>query len=477
MAYSKYSVLGLLWIAGMAVAQPTTYILDSVVLPASAIKSSKVVPVPLGARVPTHWVVLPELEMEKTLASDEATGPALQIGAPRAVPATTSVAQTQSALQWTALPSGQQVAAINIQSTGAYGVRAGVLVEQLPDGALLRIYSQEHPGAIVERRGAEINALLAQNREAGAAGAAASTWWTPEVGAGDTTVEVVLPAGMPPEALRIAIPMVSHLYYNLSLPTDSEWAEREQTDSTKADALDSCRMDASCTDHYQTERNAVARMLFARGNGASYLCTGTLLNNPKLDYVPYFLTANHCISTQSVASTLQTRWLYRSRSCNSGVPGANNAWRSAGASLLHATSTTDSALLRLNEMPPAGVSYAGWDATNLAPKGKDIYGLHHPGGDLLKYTVGVVADHVSCQTFSGGGFSCSGGDANGGFYQVSWSLGRTEGGSSGSALFSDGRVIGTLYGSNSRCLAPRGRSTYGRFDRFFTDGASHWLGG
>jgi len=66
---------------------------------------------------------------------------------------------------------------------------------------------------------------------------------------------------------------------------------------------------------------------------------------------------------------------------------------------------------------------------------------------------------------------------NHGFYSVGWSQGRTEGGSSGSALFSNGRVMGTLYGGSSRCQAPRGVSYYGRFDKFFSEGASHWLGG
>ena len=475
MKYSKYAVLGLLWTTGVAVAQPTTYMVDSVVLPESAIKSSKVVPVPLGARVQTHFVVLPELELEKTLASDEASGRALQIGTARAVAATTSVAQTQSALQWTALPSGQQVAAINIQSTGAYGLRAGVLVDSLPDGALLRIYSQEHPDAIVEHSGAQINALLAQNRKAGETGAAANTWWTPEVGAGDTTVEVVLPTGIPADELRISIPRVSHIYYNLSLPTESEWAARDQTDSAKADASESCRIDVSCTNNYQTERNAVARMSFIREGGLSYICTGTLLNNPKGDFVPYFLTANHCLNTQAEASTLQTRWFYRSSGCNSGASGAYSPWRTAGAILLHATPRTDSILLRLNDMPPAGVHYAGWDATKVSPIGQDIYGLHHAGGDLLRYSVGVVAGYASCNPNANGGLNCMG-DADGGYYSVSWSQGKTEGGSSGSALFDDGRVIGVLYGGKSRCQDPRGRSLYSRFDQFFADGASHWLG-
>ena len=487
MKYPKYAVPGLLWTTGVAAAlalagcgggsgsdddnggatQPTAYILDSVVLPASAIKSAAVAQASLGASVQTRFVVLPELEAEKTVGD---SGPAQQIGTQRAVAATSTVAQTQSALQWSALANGQQVAAINIQSTGAYGLRAGVLVDSLPDGAKLRVYSQEHPNAIVERSGAEINALLAQNRKAGETGAAANTWWTPDVGAGDATVEVVLPAGTAANALRISIPVVSHIYQNLSLPTEAELAE-----AAKADTSAACNLDASCTNNYQTERNAVARMVFTRSDGKSYLCTGTLLNNTKGDFAPYFLTGNHCISTQSSASSMQTSWFYRSSSCNSGVPGSNAALRSAGATLLYATSTTDSALLKLNEMPPVGVTLAGWDARTAGQVGDAVYGLHHPGGNLLKYSVGAVVGYMNCSAGSGTSITCSTGDSNSGFYSVRWSQGTTEGGSSGSSLFRNGRVVGNLYGGGASCLAPNASDYYGRFDKVFSNRIWSWL--
>ncbi|MCS4293978.1 V8-like Glu-specific endopeptidase [Comamonas sp. BIGb0152] len=492
MKYPKYAVPGLLWTTGVAAAlalagcgggsgsdddnggatQPTAYILDSVVLPASAIKSAAVAPASLGASVQTRFVVLPELEAEKTVSD---TGPAQQIGTQRAVAATSTVAQTQSALQWSALANGQQVAAINIQSTGAYGLRAGVLVDSLPDGAKLRVYSQEHPHAIVERSGAEINALLAQNRKAGETGAAANTWWTPDVGAGDATLEVVLPAGTAANALRISIPVVSHIYQNLSLPTEAELAEATKAEAAKADTSAYCNLDASCTNNYQTERNAVARMVFTRSDGKSYLCTGTLVNNTKGDYAPYFLTANHCISTQASASSMQTAWFYRSSSCNSGAPGANAALRSAGATLLYATSATDSALLKLNEMPPVGVTLAGWDARTAGQTGDAVYGLHHPGGNLLKYSVGAVAGYMSCSSGGGEAISCSTGDANSGFYSVRWSQGTTEGGSSGSSLFRNGRVIATLYGGGASCLTPNAADYYGRFDKVFSNRIWNWL--
>ncbi|TDS84426.1 trypsin-like peptidase domain-containing protein [Comamonas sp. JUb58] len=495
MKYSKYAVPGLLWTTGVAAAlalagcgggsgsddddnggatKPSTYILDSVVLPASAIKSAAVAPASLGASVQTRFVVLPELEAEKTVASDN--GPAQQIGTQRAVAATSTVAQTQSALQWSSLANGQQVAAINIQSTGAYGLRAGVLVDSLPDGAQLRVYSQEHPNAIVERSGAEVNALLAQNRKAGETGAAANTWWTPDVGAGDTTVEVVLPAGTDADALRISIPVVSHIYVNLSLPTDAELAEAAKADAAKVvDTSGACNLDASCTNNYQTERNAVARMSFTRSDGKSYLCTGTLLNNTKGDFAPYFITGNHCISTQSSASSMQTAWFYRSSSCNSSVPGANAALRNAGATLLYATASTDSALLKLNEMPPVGVTLAGWDARTAGQVGDAVYGLHHPDGNLLKYSVGSVVGFMNCTAGSGTSITCSTGDSNSSFYSVRWSQGTTEGGSSGSALFRDGRVIGNLYGGGASCQAPNASDFYGRFDKVFSDRIWNWL--
>lgn len=490
MRYSRYAVLSLLWTTGVVAVlvlsacgggndsrdgKPVIDIKNPVVLPPSAVKSDPPAPKPLGALVQTHFVVLPEMDMEKALASEHAMGTAQQIGAARAVAATSTVAHTQSVLQWTAMPSGEQAAAINIQSTGAYGLRAGVLVERLPDGTRLRIYSQEHPKAIIERSAAEVNALLAVNRKAGETGAAADTWWTPDVGAGDATLEVVLPAGTATDAVRISVPTVSHIYHNLSLPTEAELAEEIRAETAEAKNSASCNLDASCTENYRTTRDAVARMMYTRPGGNSFLCTGTLLNNNKDDFKPYFLTANHCIPTQAVASTLVTTWFYRARSCNSTEPVLNAMVRTGGAKLLYATANTDSALLELNQMPPAGVTYAGWDARAPGQAGDLVSGLHHPKGDLLKYSVGAVVGHGHCWTNESGSISCNGGDANSNFYDVRWSRGITEKGSSGSGLFRNDLLIGTLYAGGSSCMAPTAVDHYGRFDKVFNDQLWHWL--
>lgn len=447
---------------------PTAFYVDSVVLPASAIKAAAAAPQLMAGVIKTTHIVLPVVDTTKAEQAGLG-GPAMQIGTPRTVAATSTVAQTQAALQWQTQADGSQVAAINIESTGAHGLRAGVVVVNLPGSAQLRVYSQEHPKAIVQVSGAQVNALLAQNREAGEKAASANTWWTPDVGTGDTTLEIVLPAGTSTSALQIAIPSVSHIYQNMSLPTEAEWADVQKL------SAGACNLDASCTSSYQTERNAVARMLFTRDDGKSYYCTGTLLNNTKSDYAPYFVTANHCISTQSAASSLQTIWFYRSSSCNSISPSASAAVRNAGATLLYATATTDTSFLKLNEMPPVGVTLAGWDARNAAQSGTAIYGLHHPQGDMLKYSTGRVDGFANCSTVGSIDVSCTTGDANSDYYRVLWSQGVTEGGSSGSALFSSGRVIGTLFAGSSSCLAPNAPDSYGRFDKVFNSKIWSWL--
>lgn len=497
MKYAKYAVPSLLWTLGLTAAlvlpgcgggdddgrdKPVIDIKDPVVLPASAVKSTPPAPEPLGVALQTHFVVLPELDLEKALASDETMGTAQQIGTGRAVAATSTVAQTQAALQWRALPSREKAAAINIQSIGAYGLRAGVLVEHLPDGARLRIYSQEKPQAIIERSAAEVNALLAENRKAGGKDAAANTWWTPDVGAGDATLEVVLPADMEADALRISVPLVSHIYHSMSLPTEAELADAIRMDAMEAEASKagsaaSCNLDASCSSNYRTARDAVARMMFTQPDGRSQLCTGTLLNNNKDDFTPYFLTANHCISTQDVASTLVTTWFYQARSCNATVPALNAMVRSDGATLLHASAATDSALLELKQMPPAGVTFAGWDARTPGQVGDAIYGLHHPKGDLLKYSIGTVTGYSNCGSSESNAPGCLNGNAsNTAYYHVRFSQGTAEGGSSGSGLFRNDRLIATLRGGRGICMAST-IFTYGRFDKVFNDHIWHWLAG
>jgi len=238
----------------------------------------------------------------------------------------------------------------------------------------------------------------------------------------------------------------------------------------------SCNIDAACDASWKNRSNAVAKMIYTSG-AYSYLCSGTLLNDATSSRTPYFLTANHCISSQSVASTLNTYWFYRSSSCNSGQLSPVYQALSTGATLLYHGSDTDSSFLRLNSTPPGGVTYSGW--TTVAPtKTIAATGLHHPKGDLLKISYGSITDFLNCTTPNlDGSFNCSS-SVTGNYVDIRYTSGTTEGGSSGSGIFLNDsqHLFGQLYGGNSTCSNLSGSNIYGRFDRAYSVGnLGQWL--
>ena len=181
-----------------------------------------------------------------------------------------------------------------------------------------------------------------------------------------------------------------------------------------------------------------------------------------------------------VASTLETKWFYRSASCGSTSVNAGVQTLRGGATLLYANAGTDTSFMRLNDAVPNGVVFAGWDSRTASGSG-NIKGLHHPSGDLQKVSVGTLAGFANCSSSNGSAaFSCSGAtQADGNHLVTRWSSGITEGGSSGSPLFSGSGgsfyVIGQLHGGSSSCSARTNPDVYGRFDLAFNAALKNWL--
>jgi hypothetical protein len=402
-------------------------------------------------------------------ASAPALGQPLQIGAARALPDTANAAATASLLTWTRAADGSLRAAISVRAPGAKGLRLGLLVEQLPPGALLRVYAPD-ADETTEIPATEVLRTIQANLNAGDNSAAAHTYWLPLVESQEAVLEIQLPAGVSPSQLKVSLPTVSHL---AMLPNEIK-------SSIGVGAAGSCNIDAACTSGNDIEMRAVARMSYV-SNGASYYCTGTLLNNTRQDGTPYFVTANHCISTQSAASTLQTDWNFRAASCGSLQASSSYQRLSGGATLLYNTTTTDTSFMRLNNKPPSNAIFAGWNAdTPGASIGTAVFGIHHPKGDLQKYSSGSVTAFASCSSAGYAGYVyCpkSGTLGNSSFYNVVWSQGTEEEGSSGSALFTSGgrQFIGQLSSGSADCSNPRGDNTYGRFDLPFTAALYKWL--
>ena len=288
----------------------------------------------------------------------------------------------------------------------------------------------------------------------------AGIYWSPVLEGDTATIEVFVAPGASPAELALAIAQVSHLFAS---PADGDV-------EMQAKAAGFCEVDLICRSASDAALasvgRAVARMTFSDGvSGGQFLCTGTLLNPASGPLTPYFYGANHCISTQASASTLVTHWFYDATGCGSGVVGSSYVQVPGGATLLYANEASDVLLLRLNNSPPGGAIYAGWDATTLA-SGTALTAVHHPAGDLKKVSLGTM-----------GGFGSYPG-LSGSFIIARWNAiatGVTEGGSSGSGIFtgsasSDYRLRGGLLGGPSSCTAASADlyDNYSRLDQAYS---------
>ena len=412
-------------------------------------------------------------------AADDQMGKPLQIGFGRDVAQTATAAATQQLLKWQITKSGGQVTAINFISTGAKGIRIGLLVTQLAETATLRFYAQGAATAF-EVTGAEVLTVLAKNLAAGDKSDDARTYWSPFIDGSNGTIEIEIPVGVPTSSVDMSIPRVTHLFMSAK---ESSAAIAQLTYSGDINAGLSCQVDVKCTTPLPAASDAVAHIKFNK-SGGSYICSGTMMNDSIKSSTPYLLTANHCISNQTVASTLTTWFKYRALTCNDGNTGEYYPTAFAqGAALLYTAYGTDSTLLRMNGTLPTSVLFAGWDST--PPDLINIHSIHHPKGDQQRLSRGSVTGY-SVRDESNPNLFYGSNSSSGTILDVTLTTGLTEGGSSGSGLFkgtdTNPQLIGVLFGGSApSCTVPGGKvatppnNVYGRFDVAFNAGMSDWL--
>lgn len=236
------------------------------------------------------------------------------------------------------------------------------------------------------------------------------------------------------------------------------------------DASAACEVNINCTpvgDSWQNAKRGVAHIVFKDTDNQWYVCTGSLVNTAIQNGEPYFLTAEHCGGGASDA--LRAQWVFyfnyeRPGCANTGTPvttqTVNGATLKAKGGI---AGGSDFQLLYLSSDVPLSYNpfYNGWDrSTTATASGASI---HHPAGDVKK--ISTFSTTPGTTTWSGGMASAH--------WNVTWSSnangwGVTEGGSSGSPLFSsNNRIIGTLTGGGSYCTAQSTADQYGKIDK-------HW---
>lgn len=233
----------------------------------------------------------------------------------------------------------------------------------------------------------------------------------------------------------------------------------------------SCIYNANCqsTGPAAAAEGAVAKMLWISG-AYIYICTGGLIaDTDNSTEIPYFLTAHHCISKGNDAKNLEAYFQY-SVACNASCPAGSfdppPAPKTVGASIVSSNRGGDYTLLQLNQSPPSGSVYLGWNATPIAnTNGASLYRISHPMGAPQAYSEHQVDT---------GAVTCQGWPRGERIYSDDV-FGATEGGSSGSPVVnSNGEIVGQLsgccgYNCNDVCDTASNSTVDGAFAYYFSN--------
>lgn len=347
---------------------------------------------------------------------------------------------------WQTAPDGGLIWFASIISPDAKMMRLHLVNLHLPAHAHLHYYAPERagetPDAIFER---------GPNGD--------GDYWTNPTAGETVQLELYLPPGAKQE-LPFRIEEVGHHYVSM-----------DETGVGLRAGLE-CMQDVRCEPQWsvwQTVAASVAQMTFSDG-GFQYLCTGQLLAAQNNDLTPYFLTANHCISTQAVASTLSCRWFFQHTTCN-GSLGVSQF--SSGATLLAGDpiwpNGRDFTLLMVRGVLPPGVYWSGWTTATIN-NFENVHSVSHPQGSYKRYAKGTrqVNDVGGYQKIS-----------------FNWDIGTIDQGSSGSGIWTDGATPATqlLFGDCSfgfgatNCDDPTNPVYYGRFQQYYASISSYLAAG
>lgn len=348
---------------------------------------------------------------------------------------------------WTKIGE-HRYARLTIRSPNAKSIRAGVAI------------SGEFPGRVLSVSGTgEVESELKQ---------ANGLSWS-STSDGDTlTLLIEAPAGYRYREGDISIPVVSHI------DTDPLSASGNGFANIYPETA-SCTVDLACASSsvYRLAGASVMKLLYTE-NGNTYACSGTMLADGAHSYKPYVYTANHCIGSQAVADTVITLWNLQYPNCaasNSGMP-SGVVKLSKGAQLLHSSPENEHAFLLLNDAPPAGSYFSGWDSNPLTP-GVSVASIGHPMGDVKKIALGSGKHPISSSATISEIYLPS-------VWNISITHGALQPGTSGGGLFTcetqDCRLRGGVIGGVDAQICTSAQTTsFSRFDVAYQT-IKRWLG-
>ena len=374
---------------------------------------------------------------------------------------------------WEVLDADNMVWRLRMSSPGALSLNFGFSEYRMPVGGRLLVYPATQTPTSAS---GEVRVFTSADNEAH------GQLWTPVVSGDQAVIEVIVPRARQSE-LRLHLVQVGHDYVGFR-----RLAAGQRNAIGPLGTSGSCNVDVVCAEG-DAWRDQI-RSVSAISTGGSIFCTGSLINNTANDRKMYFLTANHCGITASNAASLVTYWNYQNSFCRvvgSAANGQNGdgvlTQALTGAFFRASSAPSDFTLAELDDPAPAeyNLFWNGWDRRSIDFTGAT--GIHHPNAGEKRISHSTTATRTT--SYDGANANpTSPGDGTHIFARWIPGIGVTEGGSSGSPLFSpEKRVIGQLHGGPSSCtVADTSKADYyGRVSVSWTGGGtsstrlSNWL--
>ena len=391
---------------------------------------------------------LPETAAVRPKSASGRNGPT-QIGIGRRLPDAYQGDLTNQ-LTWTLQADGGYLAVVEITSLGAKGMRAGIKA-LAADGVSFRFFDPHDSDASFPHHLPKSKSGRWEDVE---------EHWSPTVSGDRLGIEIHATDWEAATSLRLEIERISHVFLDLPKPQSSP-----RSTPNPQSGHDSCTsVPAACGRSSSCTVSATAKLSFVRSDGLSYVCTGTLINDDRdiSDKVnnAFMHTANHCIDSQGVASSLELDFHYADAGCSDDRLDSGYGRYYGGAELLGADPSIDQSLIRLRgPLPVGGLCLVGWDP-NRRRVGTAVLAVHHPGGRRKEWAGGEIEGYALVNVKGFGTVES---------VQVKYYEGHTQGGSSGSGLFFDNGddthfLLGALSsGPESDCSV----SNYGAFSDFY----------
>ena len=319
-------------------------------------------------------------------------------------------------LTWSRQDDGSYIAALEISSSGAKGMRAGIRA-LASEGVELHFFDPNDRRAVFP--------VYVPKKKNGSWDEV-EVFWSPTVSSDRLGIEIHAPSWDAAAGIRLEIERVSHVF----LDSHSPQLPRASPESSRRNSCDSvpaaCGRSSTCT------VAATAKLSFVAPSGHSYVCSGTVINDDRdisdKQNRALLHTAYHCIGSQGTAQSLEAEFHYGYEMCNGDRLDSRHGRYFGGADLLEALPRHDQSLIRLRRpLTIGGVCFSGWDpnrqGTNTA-----VFGVHHPGGRTKEWVAGRIRAYEPASFKELGVIDA---------VRVEYLEGQTQPGSSGSGLFLD----------------------------------------